>query len=97
MGACNTLDYVQNCREVRTRFIDSRNRREMLARALRGLSAERGVSDELGPQRIYAINLVNEPFAPNYSNAHNNILHGYFICIENCSVNEFVSVHCNEI
>lgn len=59
--------------EVRTRFIDSRPARDARS-ALRGPSAERSASGVFGAQRIYAINLLNEPFTPNYRNDDNNIL-----------------------
>jgi len=71
--------------EVRTRFIDSRPARDACC-TLRGPSAERGASGGLGSQRIYAINLLNEPFAPNYSSADNNKFCVYFVYIENCFV-----------
>lgn len=59
--------------EVRTRFIDSRLARDTACCALRGPSTERGASGGLGSQHICTINLLNEPFPPNYSNADNNI------------------------
>lgn len=56
--------------EVRTRFIDSRPARDACC-ALRGPSAERSACGEFGAQRIYAVNLLNEPFTPNYCKGDN--------------------------
>lgn len=72
--------------EVRTRFIDSRPARNVSC-ALRGPSTERDASDELGSQRIYAINLLNGLFASNFDN---------ILCllqyIENYLVNPFTEM-----
>lgn len=48
--------------------MDGRDRAGDACRALRGPRAEQGASGGLGSLRIYAINLLTNPFALNYSN-----------------------------